>query len=86
MHHAQCYQKRMARAYQKKVRPRSFQLGDLVLRAIHLPDAHCKFRPNWCGRYIIKQIFLGGASILKDMDHTEQLEPVNVGYQKKYYQ
>ena len=54
MHLAQRYQKQMARAYQKKVRPRSFVLGDLVLRAIHLPDARGKFRPNWHGPYIIK--------------------------------
>ena len=38
IHHAQCYQKRSARAYLKKVRPRSFNPGDMVLRAIHLPD------------------------------------------------
>ena len=30
MHHTQCYQKRMARSYQKRVRPRSFVPGDLV--------------------------------------------------------
>ena len=47
MHHAQCYQKRVARAYQKKVRPSSFQPRDLVLRAIHLPDSCGKFKPNW---------------------------------------
>ena len=43
MHNARCYQKWMARAYLKKVRPRSFQPGDLVLRAIHLPDGQGKF-------------------------------------------
>ena len=31
MHHAQCYQKCSARAYLKKVRPRSFNLRDLAL-------------------------------------------------------
>ena len=46
MHNARYYQKRMARAYLKKVRPSSFQPGDLVLLAIHLPDGRGKFRPN----------------------------------------
>ena len=30
MHHAQFYHKRVAKAYQKRVQPKSFQLGDLV--------------------------------------------------------
>ena len=39
MHNAHCYQKRMARAFLKKVQPRNFQPVDLVLCAIHLPDS-----------------------------------------------
>jgi hypothetical protein len=36
--HHQLYQKIMAKAYDKKVRPKTFQEGDLVLRKIlHLP-------------------------------------------------
>ena len=86
MHHAQCYQKRSARAYQKKVRPRSFNLGNMVLRAIHLPDSRGKFRPNWRGPFLMKRIFSSGAAILEDMDQVEQSEPVNSCYLKKYYQ
>ena len=43
MHNARCYQKRMARAHQKKFQPKSFQPRDLVLQAIHLPDDRGKF-------------------------------------------
>ncbi|XP_042486863.1 uncharacterized protein LOC122091539 [Macadamia integrifolia] len=32
--HGQCYPRRIARAYDKKVRPRSFKIGDLVLKKI----------------------------------------------------
>ena len=32
--HSQLYQRRMARAYNKKVRPRNFEVGQLVLRRI----------------------------------------------------
>jgi hypothetical protein len=36
--HHQLYQKTMAKAYDKKVRPKTFQEADLVLRKIlHLP-------------------------------------------------
>ena len=86
MHNARCYQKRMARAYLKKVRPRSFQLGDLVLRAIHLPDGRGKFGPNWRGPFVVKQAFSGVAAILEDMDQTGQSELGNACYLKKYYQ
>ena len=86
MHHAQCYYKQMARLYQKRVRPRSFVPGDLVLRAIHLPDSRGKFRPNWRGPFIIQRVFSGGATVLQDMDQNELSEPVNACYLKKYYQ
>ena len=85
MHHAQRYQRRMARAYQKKVRPRNLAPDDLVLRAIHLPDAHGKFRPNWCYPFVIKQIYSEGTEILEDMDHAKQLELVNSCYLNNYY-
>ena len=86
MHNARCYQKQIARAYLKKVQPRSFQPGDLVLRAIHLPDGRGKFQPNWRDRFVVMQAFSGGAAILKDMDQVGQSEPVNSCYLKTYYQ
>ena len=68
IHHDQSYQKHSARAYLKKVRPRSFNPRDMVLRAIHLSDGRGKFRPNWRGPFLIKRIFSGGAAVLEDMD------------------
>ena len=46
--HGQCYQRRMARAYNNKVRPRLFKEGDTVLKRI-LPiqnEAKEKFASN----------------------------------------
>ncbi|PKI61774.1 hypothetical protein CRG98_017824 [Punica granatum] len=42
--HGQCYQQRMARTFNKKVRPREFSPGDLVLRKVlHIaPDSSGK--------------------------------------------
>ncbi|KAF3670081.1 putative 40S ribosomal protein S21-like [Capsicum annuum] len=47
--YGQLYQKRMARAYNKKVRPRNFEVGQLVLKCIlpHQVEAKGKFSPNW---------------------------------------
>ncbi|XP_027157208.1 uncharacterized protein LOC113758640 [Coffea eugenioides] len=53
--HGQCYQKRMARAYNKKVHLRTFEEGDKVLKWI-LPvqdEAKGKFAPNWQGLFIV---------------------------------
>ncbi|XP_070028991.1 uncharacterized protein [Nicotiana sylvestris] len=53
--HRQLYQQRMAQAYNKKGRPRNFEVGQLVLRCIlpHHQEAKGKFAPNWKGPYII---------------------------------
>ncbi|GKV01717.1 hypothetical protein SLEP1_g14258 [Rubroshorea leprosula] len=54
--HGQCYQRRMAAAYNKKVKPRIFHQGDLILRKI-MPnerDPKGKFAPNYEGPYVVK--------------------------------
>ena len=52
------YQRRTARYYDRKVRPNSFKLGDLVLKKL-LPvrkdPTHGKLGPNWEGPYIISR-------------------------------
>ncbi|XP_070025480.1 uncharacterized protein [Nicotiana sylvestris] len=47
--HGQLYQQRMARAYNKTVRPRKFEVGQLVWKHIlpHQAKAKGKFAPNW---------------------------------------
>ena len=68
--HGQCYQARMARAFNKKVRPREFKEGDLVLKKI-LPcqeDARGKFAPSYQGPFVVKKALSGGALILTEMD------------------
>ena len=85
--HGQLYQRRIARAYDKKVRPREFQAGDLVLQKI-IPtqeDSHGKWVPNYEGPYIVKKAFSGGALILSNMDGDELSKPVNSDAVKKYF-
>ncbi|XP_052481430.1 uncharacterized protein LOC128035548 [Gossypium raimondii] len=85
--HGQMYQKRMMRAYNKKVRPREFREGDLVLKKI-LPmqkDSRGKWMPNWEGPYIVKKAFSGGTLILCEMDGKSLPNPVNADSIKKYF-
>ena len=49
VYNRQCYQRRMARTYNKKVKPRLFEERDKILKRI-LPiqgEAKRKFAPNW---------------------------------------
>ena len=85
--HGQLYQSRMARAFNKKIRPREFNSGDMVLKKI-LPnqeDARGKWAPNYEGPYVVKHAFSGGALILQDMDGKELPKPVNTDAVKRFY-
>ena len=86
--HGQLYQQRMKRAFDKKICPRKFYPGDLVLRRVIAQryfDPRGKWTPNYEGPYIVKRAFSGGALILKDMDGEDVPLPVNSDSVKKYY-
>ncbi|XP_070010567.1 uncharacterized protein [Nicotiana sylvestris] len=57
--HGQLYQNRMSRAFKKRVKPRQFALGQLVLKKIfpHQDEAKGKFSPNWQGTFDITVAF-----------------------------
>jgi len=87
MCHGQCYQRRVAKAFNRKVRPRHFEVNDLVLRKVLpiIPDPRGKFIPNYEGPYVIKKILPGGAMILVEMDGSELPRPINADAVKKYF-
>ncbi|PKI75902.1 hypothetical protein CRG98_003701 [Punica granatum] len=82
-----CYQQRMARAFNARVRHRDFSPGDLVLRKVLrvTPDSQGKFSYKYDGPFVVKEVFSGGAVILSDMDGTENALPVIADAIKKYY-
>ncbi|PKI75843.1 hypothetical protein CRG98_003758 [Punica granatum] len=85
--HGQCYQQRMARTFNKKVRPRKFSPDNLVLRKVlHIaPDSRGKFAYKYDGPFIVEEVFDGGAIILNDLDGNENALPVSADAKKKYY-
>ena len=85
--HGQIYQKRMIRAFNKKVRHRVYQIGDLVVKRIILPqgDPRGKWTPTYEGPFVVKTVFSGGAMILSTMDGEDFPHPVNADIVKKYY-
>ena len=70
LYHIQGYQRRLTKPFDKKARARDLTLGDLVLKKIQAPvqDTNRKFKQNWAGPYITKQIYFGGAVRLMDLN------------------
>ncbi|KAJ9704055.1 hypothetical protein PVL29_005372 [Vitis rotundifolia] len=85
--HVRAYQRKMARAFKKRVKPRLLQIGDLVLKVIRglIRDPRGKFRPNWSGPYFIRELTPEGAAWLMDLDGNRFSEPTNVDQLKRYY-
>jgi hypothetical protein len=82
------YQHQMKRGYDKNIRPRSFQVGDLVLRKVmantkNLNDG--KLRPNWEGPYKVISFAGVGAYRLIDIDGKPVPRPWNICNLKKYF-
>ncbi|KAI5422550.1 hypothetical protein KIW84_045837 [Lathyrus oleraceus] len=73
------YQQRMKKAFDKKVKPRVFREGDLVLKKVlsFAPDSRGKRTPNYEGPYVVKRAFSGGALMLTTMDGEDFTRPVN---------
>ena len=86
-YYIQGYQRRLRKAFDKKVRTRDLKLGDLVLKEIRAPvqDANGKFKQNWAGPYIINKIYSRGAVRLINLDANPFTEPTNMDQLKKYH-
>ena len=85
--HVHTYQRKMALAFKKRVKPRPRQRGDLVLRILRglAGDPRGKFRPTWSRPNIIRELTPKGAAWLTDLDGNQFSEPINVDQLKKYY-
>ena len=83
------YQCRLENSYNKRVNPRMFQPGDLVLRKIFENTADLaagKFQPNWEGPYLITRAGECGSYALDKLDGTPISRMWNVMHLKRYYQ
>ena len=85
-YHAQGFQKRIARAFNKKVKPRNLTEWDLVLKVLRDEtfDPRGKMKPRWSGPFIIKKIMSRGATRVTDLDGEEMLCLINMDILWKY--
>ena len=77
----------MIKPFNKKVRRQIYQVGDLVIKRIILPqsDPRGKWNPTYEGPFVIKNIFSGGAMILTTMDGDDLPHPANADIIKRHY-
>ena len=85
-YHAQGYQKRIARAFYKNVKPKNLKEGDLVLKVLRDEtfDPRGKMKPRWYEPFIIKKIMLEGATRITNLDRENMLRPIDLDRLRKY--
>ncbi|KAM1268006.1 hypothetical protein ACFX2I_000363 [Malus domestica] len=86
--HLECYQARLSKAFNKKVLPRPFQMGDLVLSLrrpiITTHKTKSKFTSKWDGPYVIQEVYTNGAYLIMAEDGLK-IGPINGRFLKRYY-
>jgi transposase InsO family protein len=80
---------KVARAYNKKVKLKEFQVRDLVWEAV-LPSGtkdapYGKWSPNWHGPYRIDQVLAENAHMLEELDGVKFPVAVNGQHLRKYF-
>ena len=60
------YQQSLRRYYNRKVKPRSFQEGDLVIRLIQRTAGQHKLSTDWEGPFIVRKVLGNGSYYLID--------------------
>ena len=80
---------RMARAYNKKVRAKSFLVGELVWKTI-LPlgtksNKFGKWSPSWEGPYKIIKVIFGNSYMVETIQGERLPRALSGRYLKKYY-
>ena len=82
------YQQSVAKYYNSRVRPQTFNEGDLVLRKIFQNTAEPnagKLGANWEGPYRISKVIRSGVYRLETSDGVEVLRSWKLHHLRKYY-
>ena len=86
---AEDYHRKTARYYDRRVKPRSYKPGDLVLKKL-LParkdPTHGKLGPNWEGHYIVSCIVRPGNYKLQTEEGKTLPHSWNAEHLKRFYQ
>ena len=83
------YKNLMTRQYDAMVKPRCFNIGDLILKKVSLATrnlAHEKLGSNWEGPYRVINCKRQGSYYLEALDGRKLEHPWNVEHLRRYYQ
>ena len=78
----------MVKRYNKRVKPISLQVGNLVLRKVILTtkvSRHGKLAAKWEGPYVVTRVSRPGTYYLRMFDGMELMRLWNIEHLKKYY-
>nr|KYP51311.1 hypothetical protein KK1_026867 [Cajanus cajan] len=80
---------RIEKAYNKRVKVRSFRVGDLVLKVILPMDQKSRhlgtWSSNWEGPFIIDQVYSKNAYVIKGMNSNAASKMINGKYIKCFH-
>ena len=82
------FKQRVSQYFNKRVKHRSFQVGDLVLKAVNQSTknpSHGKLGPNWEGPYRVIQVIQSGTYWLQMLKGQNLPHPWNVEHLQRYY-
>ena len=83
------YQRKTARYYDQKVKPRSYKHGNLVLKKLlsaRKNSTHGKLGPNWEGPYIVSRVVRPGNYELQTEEGKVLSHSWNAEHLKRFYQ
>ena len=86
---AEDYHRKTARYYDRRVKPRSYKPGDLVLKKLfpaRKDPTHGKLGPNWEGHYIVSCIVRLGNYKLQTEEGKTLPHSWNAEHLKRFYQ
>ncbi|XP_075479421.1 uncharacterized protein LOC142520304 [Primulina tabacum] len=81
----EAYRNRVMKSYNKKVRIRNFQVGDLVMKKVNPAGEVGKLEARWEGPYKITRRVNSGSFYLEDAQGRPLKRPWNAFNLKKYY-
>ena len=80
--------KKVALAYNKRIKPKSFSIEDMVWKVILPPGTKDQFlgkwSSNWEGPYLVSEVFEGNAYRLMHVNSDEHIRAINDKYLKLY--
>jgi len=82
---AEAVKRRVERQYSSKVKPRQFQVGDLVMRKAHPYELEIKLSPKWTGPFRITDAKGNGSYNLETLEGGPISRSWNATNLKSYF-